>query len=215
MRGKELWISLIALTLVLPVGLAHPDPPSLADLAYHWAPIHYQDVNKQEAQGRKDFITSVDRDGTWDVSKNWNIGSYRLHAWVYYSVVTTISHYYVTYAFYHPLDWDSGEDKNDLEGALFIIKLDGTTWGNLEAAITVWHTHFHAYFPTDTPLVSGCKIEGQGQCWIQWEDGRVKTSQAWGGHGFGFYPAYVKENDDAVVYIPSQQTAGVPPQSPS
>lgn len=217
-QGKDIGITLIALLIFLSVGLAHPTSPSPEDLAYYWAPIHYQDVNKKEAKGMKDFITSVDRDGTWDVSKNWNIGTYDLRAWVYYSVVTTKSHYYIIYAFYHPLDWDSrflyNEKKNDMEGALFIIKRDGTPWGKLEASIVVWHDHFHTYFPRDTPLISGCKIEKQGNCWIQWKDGRVKTSQECEGHGFGFYPAYVRENDDAVVYVPSKTEAEVPSHIP-
>jgi len=189
--------------------------PTVEELAYHWAPLHYQDINKKEAQGSKDFVTSVDRGGVWDVSRNWDdFGNYPLNAWAYYSVVSTTSHYYITYAFYHPLDWDSGEDKNDFEGALFIIKRDSTRWGQLEAVITNWHSHFHAYFPEYTTLVSGCKIEEQGERWIQWKDGRVRTSQEWGGHGFGCYPAYVREGDDAVVYVPSQDTAGVPPSVP-
>lgn len=192
--------------------LQTPDP---AELAHHWAPIHFQDINKSSAHGSKDFITSVDRDGIWNVTWNWqNFNSYPLTAWVYYSVVSADSHHYITYAFYHPLDWDSGQDNNDFEGALFIIRRNGSRWGTLEAIVTVWHTHFHAYFPTDTPLVSGCKIETQRECWIQWEEGRVKTSQEWGGHGVGCYPAYVKRGDDAVVYAPSRSTAGVPPRVP-
>ena len=192
-------------------------------LVHHWAPIHYQDIYKKAAQGSKDFITSVDRNGVWDIAQNWNnFGKYPLNAWVYYSVVSTKSHHYITYAFYHPLDWHSwswlfGDDKNDMEGALFIIKRDETKWGKLEAVITVWHTHFHAYFPKGTPLVSGCKIEDQGVCWIEWENGRVKTSQEWGGHGFGCYPAYVNEGDDAVVYYPGKGSAtvsGIPPFIP-
>lgn len=199
------------LVLILLGSPAYASPPSPEELAYHWAPIHYQDINKKEAQGKKDFITSVDRNGVWDVSGNWKVGSYPLAAWAYYSVVSTKSHHYLTYAFYHPLDWDRGEDRNDLEGVLLIIRQDGTAWGRLEAAVVGWHSHFHAYFPKDTPLVSGCKIEKQDHCWIQWKDGRVKTSQEWGGHGFGFYPAYVREKDDAVIYMPSRTTAGIPP----
>ena len=64
--------------------------PTVEELAYHWAPIHYQDINKKKAQGSKDFITSVDRGGVWDVSRNWDeFGNYPLNAWVYYSVVST------------------------------------------------------------------------------------------------------------------------------
>ncbi|UCH96774.1 MAG: DUF4382 domain-containing protein [Candidatus Aminicenantes bacterium] len=198
------------------------------ELAYHWAPIHFQDVNKKDHpmfNGCYDFITRVDLTGSWDISNNWdwqNFDKYVLSAWVYYSVVSTKSHHYITYAFYHPLDWkETGIPpvpyyirNNDLEGALFIIKRDGTEWGRLEAVVTNWHVHFHAYFPSDSPLISGCKIEEQGNCWVYWQDGRVMTSQEEGGHGCGCYPAFVKENDDAVVYVPSRDTAGIPPTIP-
>ena len=201
---------------ILILGLiARSCEPTPEQLAFHWAPIHYQDINQKEAQGKKDFITRVDRNGQWDVSLNWNnFGDYPLEAWVYYSVVSSRSHHFITYAFYHPLDWDSGEDKNDFEGALFLIRKDGSMWGTLEAVVTNWHNRFHTYFPSDTPLIAGCTIEEQDKCWIQWEDGRVKTSQEWGGHGFGCYPAYIRKHNDAVIYIPSKTLAAVPPIIP-
>jgi hypothetical protein len=192
--------------------------PAEEELAFHWAPIHYQDVDKNEDwNGRADYITSIDRSGTWDVSRNWfpseggTFGSYPLEAWVYYSVVSTTSHHFIIYAFYHPMDTSWIDENNDLESALFIIRRDGSTWGTLEAVKTVWHTYFHSYFPAGSPLELNCGYENQGVCTVQWRDGRVMTSQEALGHGLGLYPAYVNEGDDAVVYIPSRTEAGVPP----
>jgi hypothetical protein len=194
-------------------------PASEEDLAFHWAPVHYQDVDKSEwPDGNGDYILSIDRDGVWDVSLNWRpdqggtFGSFPLEAWCYYSVVSTVTHHYITYLFYHAFDTANTPDaKNDMEGALFVIKRDTGLWGRLEAVITTYHSDLHAYFSPDTPLVMNCKMEDQGQCWIQWRDGRVMTSQQSGGHGFGCYPAYVHVGDDAVVYVPSTTTAGEPP----
>jgi len=83
------------------------------DLAYHWAPIHYQDlyaVNGDES--RTDYITRIDRgkDGNegaeWNLSNNWDKDlKYKLRAYVYYSIVESETHYYVTYSFFHP--WDT------------------------------------------------------------------------------------------------------------
>ncbi len=194
--------------------------PSEEDLAFHWAPIHYQDVDTNEPwQGRADYITSVDRAGIWDVSLNWfpsdggTFDSYPLEAWVYYSVVSTTSHHFIIYAFYHPMDTSGPDDQNDLESALFIIRRDGSTWGTLEAVKTVWHEFFHSYFPAGSPLEQNCLSTEQGVCTVQWRDGRVMTSQECLGHGVGLYPAYVSEGDDAVVYIPSRTVAGVPPNT--
>jgi len=209
----RLMVSIITVNLIS-LGLRSCGPTP-GQLAFHWAPVHYQDINQKKAQGKKDFITRVDRNGVWDVSLNWNdFGNYPLEAWGYYSVVSTCSHHYIIYAFYHPLDWDSGEDKNDFEGALFIIKRDDSKWGRLEAVLTIWHSRFHTYFPTDSPLISGCTICKQDECRIHWKNGRVQTSQEWGGHGFGCYPAYIKKHNDAVIYIPSNTTAAVPPSIP-
>ncbi|MGL4369712.1 MAG: hypothetical protein ACRCUT_08595, partial [Spirochaetota bacterium] len=86
---------------------------SIEDLAYHWAPIHYQDLYAVNGdQSRVDYITRIDRsaDGTeggeWNVANNWDKKlSYPLRAYVYYSIVESDSHYFITYNFFHP--WDT------------------------------------------------------------------------------------------------------------
>lgn len=203
--------------------------PSEEELAFHWAPVHYQDVDKGKGclmdgglylgKGREDYLTRIDARG-WDISLNWETDAYEQQAWVYYSVVSTPDHYYITFAFYHAMD-TKGCAKNDMEGVILFIQRDGSDYGNLEAAITVFHTYIHAYFPADTPLELGCENDDmeQGVCAIQMQyvEGedppveRIKTSQQASGHGFGFYPAYVNEGNDAIVYVPSREEAGIPP----
>lgn len=89
------------------------DGITIDDLAYHWAPIHYQDVFSVDGdRSRVDYITRVDRDNQGNEGTEWNLENnydrelrYKLRAHVYYSVVSTTSHYYITYSFFHP--WDT------------------------------------------------------------------------------------------------------------
>lgn len=84
---------------------------TVEDLAYHWAPVHYQDIYQiDNDKGKYDYITRIDRrvndSYIWDLELNWDKKlSYELHAFVYYSVVYTKTHFYITYSFYHP--WDA------------------------------------------------------------------------------------------------------------
>ncbi len=84
---------------------------TIEDLAYHWAPVHYQDINPVGSdRSRVDYITRIDRDlpgregGDWNISRNWNRRlPFPLRAYVYYSVVASKTHYFIGYYFYHPL----------------------------------------------------------------------------------------------------------------
>jgi len=85
-------------------------------MAYHWAPIHYQDIYSSEGdESRHDYITRIDRNASggklnegeeWNLENNWDKDlKYKLPAYVYYSVVESDSHYYITYSYFHP--WDT------------------------------------------------------------------------------------------------------------
>ncbi len=90
-----------------------PNGITMEELAYNWAPIHYQDIYSVNGDGsRADYITRMDRGadgaegGEWNLNNNWDKDlNYSLRAYVYYSVVETESHYYITYSFFHP--WDT------------------------------------------------------------------------------------------------------------
>ncbi|WP_232533686.1 hypothetical protein [Plantactinospora sp. KBS50] len=118
-------IVLAGATLVAP-GTAQA-AVSHADLALRWAPIHYQDVDVTGAHalaGRSDYLTRVDYDGNLVGRDNWDHAgqagvSFAAH--VYYSVVETSTHWYLTYLFFHPRDWVDHpffetEHENDAEG---------------------------------------------------------------------------------------------------
>lgn len=95
--------------------LAAPAPAtaavSRAELALRWAPVHYQDVDATGAHalgGRADYLTAVDFDGDLNGRNNWDRAGQSgtsLAAHVYYSVVETSTHWYITYLFFHPRDW--------------------------------------------------------------------------------------------------------------
>ncbi|MEM9728171.1 MAG: hypothetical protein AAF997_06275 [Myxococcota bacterium] len=202
-------IGLLLLLLPLNVGGCPPDPacPDCTDdgnefeglralrqsifeleLAYRWAPVHYQVVERSgefSLNGRSDYLTAVDFDGDWNTLNNWSSLAagdvdadltieyeHPANAAVYYSVVTTATHWYIVYAFYHPRDWcngiacrqfgsDFGNDlhENDLEGFLAIVRrppvFGDREFGSLQAIITVAHNDFYSFVPAGTPLTGG------------------------------------------------------------
>lgn len=79
------------------------------EIAARFAPIFYQGVI---GTGRLDFITNFDFDGDWLGDNNWaNAGDTKhpLHAYVYYAVSETSTHYLVHYAAFHPRDYKGGQ----------------------------------------------------------------------------------------------------------
>ena len=83
-----------------------------------------------------DFITRFDYDGDWRGDNNWrNAYLFDLPGYVYYSVIESSRHYFITYAFYHPRDYTARpyegfapktEHENDLEGCTVTVEKDGT-----------------------------------------------------------------------------------------
>lgn len=75
-------------------------------LALRWAPVHYQDTDvtgDHGLSGKGDYLTAINFDGDWSGTNNWNnLASHAAAAHGYYSVVETGTHWFVTYAFFHP-----------------------------------------------------------------------------------------------------------------
>jgi hypothetical protein len=121
------------------------------DRAFHWAPIHYQDVNEAGGTGvwgYADMISRFDDDGDWIGWNNWDHLDGENMAYAYYSVAETDTHWFLGYAFFHPRDWAAGvaqEHENDMEGVMAAVRKDGSTWGAFEAAMTIWHEHWFIY----------------------------------------------------------------------
>ena len=192
-----------------------------AELALHWAPIHYQDTDvsgRYSLDGKSDYVTAIDFDGDWRATNNWdNTEDYSLSAHGYYSVVETSTHWFILYAFFHPRDWtdifflyDLDQHENDLEGVLMCVEKDGRPYGVLRGAITVSHADFFSFVPAGSPW-KGNEEDIDGTLSFEEFGGSLHplTAQEAKGHGLKAYP-YYKINGDGIKYYPSLQTAEVP-----
>ncbi|AKJ31858.1 hypothetical protein [Caldimonas brevitalea] len=189
-----------------------------AELAFHHAPVHYQDTDASDPAS--DYITAFDYDADRISTNNWdNRGNGLWPATAYYSAVESCTHHFITYAFFHPRDWSDTlfdqEHENDLEGVILAIRKDGSTFGKLEGMITVFHTDFYSYTPPDSPYTAGHENIDGGVS-FEMHDGvaRVKTVQEAKGHGLKAWP-YTSDfdgsaNQDGVVYFPTQDAATSP-----
>ncbi len=144
--------------------------------AERWAPVLYQDVADglfSDAElRRRDLLGAVDFDGDFDATNNADSlddGDHALPGAVYYDFVETETHIYLTYAFFHPVDWsDLGtiDHENDMEHAWLVIEkhVDGSE------TLLVAHTQAHGQFfgASDTALggtfalaEGGLSLEGE------------------------------------------------------
>lgn len=192
--------------------------PSDFDLAYAYAPIHYQDTDSTNY--RADYVTRFDYDGNMVATDNWeNLTKFPLAAYAYYSVVESCTHWFISYGFFHPRDWtDSAADQeheNDMEGLLTIVRKDGTPYGKLEGMITVYHLDFFSFTPAASPLRNGHE-NIDGRLTLQQYDGawRPLTVQQAKGHGLKAFPFTSdfrgNANEDGIIYFPSRARAEVP-----
>jgi hypothetical protein len=202
-------------TTTVTVNTVH-SPPTDWELAFHHAPIHYQDTDSTDAVA--DFLTRVDYDGNLAATDNWenlHTAVADLRGVVYYSVVESCTHWFVIYFMFHPRDWEdfctvncSSEHENDGEGLLAIVRKDGSRYGKLEGIVTVAHEHFYSYTPTGSPLTAGYEtIDGVLQMQADPVDPtivRPRTFQEAKGHAFKALPPSWQNfaGGDGVIYFP-------------
>jgi hypothetical protein len=205
----------VAGALVAYAPTAASAAPTDYELALRWAPIHYQDTASADYDA--DYLSPVNFDGEWDTLNNWEHQDdtvSRLTGTAYYSVVETSTHWFLVYAFYHPRDWTdlnlSGYHENDMEGVLLTVRKDTSTYGKLEAMVTVAHSDFYSYVPTGSPYVSGRETV-DGPLVMQSYNGspHPTTRQEAKGHGVYAWNGSDFPGGDGVVYYPSG-TAEVP-----
>ncbi len=188
------------------------------DLAFHHAPIHYQDTDSTYYPG--DYITAIDYDSDWTSNNNWdNLNGGQWPATAYYSVVESCSHYFITYAFFHPRDWDDkafkDEHENDLEGALFIVRKTNSMYGKLDGMITVAHADFYSYTAQDSSLSNGNE-DIDGDITFTYYEGadRARTAQEAKGHGLKAWPHIAnftgENNQDGIIYYPTRGAGEYP-----
>jgi hypothetical protein len=125
--------------------------PEYRRLAEHYAPVVFQETKSSVL----DYIARFDFDGDWNGANNWrNAYLNDLSAHVYYAVIESTNHYFITYAFYHPRDYTAQpfegyapktEHENDMEGCTLTIEKDGTPAGRPILLETLAHDHFYTY----------------------------------------------------------------------
>lgn len=207
-----------ALVILLAVASKATCAGFYEDLAHHHAPIHYQDTDNTFYAG--DYITAIDYDSDWISNNNWdNLANGLWPATVYYSVVESCTHYFVTYAFFHPRDWDDkafqNEHENDLEGALFLVRKNGSSYGQVQAMLTVFHNDFYAYTVPGSGISNGREDIDGSITFTQYEGApRALTAQEAKGHGLKAWP-YIpnfkgEANKDGIIYYPTRGSGEYP-----
>lgn len=213
----------VTLTVLIGTALVAAPPasavPSDAALALRWAPVHYQDTDSSDYDA--DYLTKVDFDGDWNARNNWEAQDdnlARLTGAVYYSVVETATHWHLLYGFYHPRDWVDFPDpfgwyshENDMEGALVVVRKDGSEYGRLEAMVTVAHSDFYSYTPPGSPYTNGREtIDGTVVMVSHGGFSRPTTRQEAKGHGCYAWNGSGFPGGDGVVYYPASGSGEVP-----
>ncbi|MFI1966360.1 hypothetical protein ACH429_20005 [Streptomyces pathocidini] len=226
-RWRSALAALSAGTLAVAALLIAPTQahaaPSDAELAYRWAPVHYQDTS--DAYPTADYLAPVDYDGDWVANNNWNnldASASRLTGTVYYSVAETSTHWYVTYAFFHPRDWKDYplnlfSHENDMEGQLEVVRKDGSEFGTLQAVVSLAHDNFYSYVAPGSPLTDGGE-NIDGTLVMQTVDGAAHPTSFQEARGHGAYAwdgaadpqAAAFDGGDGVVYTPSRGAGSVP-----
>lgn len=160
-------------------------------LALFHAPIHFQDTEvagdsqdegnpvhrNHPLQRRGDFIARFDFDGDWNGLNNWAnwaerppdppARDERARASLYYSVVETATHYFISYCSFHAQDREprcsDGEcHENDLEGGVHMIRKGpenggfGTLWLMMYLAHDDWFTYL-----TPAGRAAGIRLGGK------------------------------------------------------
>jgi hypothetical protein len=193
------------------------NPQQAEELAFRYAPVFAQKITDEWALA--DQIAPVDLTGSFaEVAKNpehleklENEGVKELDTVVYYGVCETSTHYFLTYAVYHVLDWwkrypvktlyDLIRDRldehvHDLEGALLVVTKKPA--GLVDAVLTVAHNNFYLYTEPRIPSSVGRSRPAHtqkslrvvkfnetvdGSIWLDHDTRRVKLYIESKGHG--------------------------------
>ncbi|MGA9770696.1 MAG: hypothetical protein WBV94_16770 [Blastocatellia bacterium] len=82
-----------------------PGVELLTPIVERYAPFIYQATDRRG--GRQDVISNNDFDGDLVGNNNWdNFSKFQLKPTVYYAVLETQTHYFISYHLFHPRDWN-------------------------------------------------------------------------------------------------------------
>lgn len=220
LKGYRINAFLISCFIIFISSCTEDEETFNKELAYRWAPIHYQDADDENYKG--DYITKFDYDHTITTGDNWeNMVSGDLSAYVYYSICETSTHWFIIYAYYHPRDWDEGlfygEHENDMEGVLLTVKKTNSKFGELQTMITTVHSDFYSYVLPNSTIQGDHGQDIDGVISFSYYNGfnHPITAQDARGHACYAYP-YVKNftdttrGEDGIVYKPSKIISETP-----
>jgi hypothetical protein len=104
-----------------------PKEDSLYEVALAYAPFIYHATDR--SFGRQDLISNIDFDGDLVGNNNWeNFARYKLIPTVYYAVLETETHYFMSYHLFHPRDWShitfwvNDTHENDGENLQIVVR---------------------------------------------------------------------------------------------
>ena len=188
-----------------------------AALASRYAPVHHQVTDETRAQS--DYIAAVNYDSDWVATNNWdNLGEGLWPATVYYSVVESTTHWFISYGFYHPQDWGLGgsarEHENDMHGVIMSVRKDAQPLGTLEGMLTVGdNENFFSYVPAGSPYKAkpgGETIDGAIEFSSNTSQLRPKTAASSKHHGVKAWSLGEVAGKSVVVYYPTGGAAEYP-----
>jgi hypothetical protein len=90
---------------LLPNAGTPPTAERLQEIAERYAPFIYHATDA--TGGRQDILTNIDFDGDLVGNNNWeNFDRYELKPTVYYAVLETETHFFISFHLFHPRDWN-------------------------------------------------------------------------------------------------------------
>ena len=115
-----------------------------------------------------------------------------LSAVIYYAIIETASHWFIYYLDFHPRDWTEDCDpllwfvepchENDLEGAMVVIRKNGTNFGVFEVLYTEAHNTLHV--ATNDPNITAASTPNLEDVPVTFEGGsHVELYVESKGHG--------------------------------
>ena len=135
-------------------------PDHLLDKALQYAPIIFQEAEKDNEL--HDFILPFNFDGDNignNNEENLLLENGIFEAVVYFSILETSTHFFITYSFFHPLDWDKispllpySWHENDMENIQIVIQKHPDEKVILLAAQAHLNTNF--YSEKNAPITS-------------------------------------------------------------
>ena len=164
----------------------YEEPSGISAVAQKWAPHIYQTLGTTEGGSvNVDIPTRVDFDNNYNAADNKEkarLGATRNRAAVYYSVVESGSHYFITYALYYPLRVTNTDAfDHDFAGAVMVVDKASDT----------------------LVLVDGLKVQDGTDSSRTFIPNGSPVSGGGGPREFGFDPAALEDTTHFPMFVPA------------